>query len=51
MVPPGAKDTRQAIPNDSYGERLFNFILVETITLFIAVYGIKNYPAPNPCIP
>ena len=31
------------IPNDSYRERLLKYIPVETIALFIAVYGMTCY--------
>ena len=33
----------QDTPNDSYRERLVKYIPVETIALFIAVYGITYY--------
>jgi hypothetical protein len=33
----------QGIPDDSYRERLIKYIPVETIALFIAVYGITYY--------
>jgi len=33
----------QDVPNDSYRERLIKYIPVETIALFIAVYGITYY--------
>jgi hypothetical protein len=33
----------QGIPDDSYRERLIKYIPSETITLFIAVYGITYY--------
>ena len=33
----------QNVPNDSYRERLIKYIPVETIALFIVVYGITYY--------
>jgi membrane-bound ClpP family serine protease len=36
-------DLGQSAPNDSYRERLIKYIPVETIALFIAVYGITYY--------
>jgi len=40
----GAKGSPgQDAPNDSYRERLVKYIPVETIALFIAVYGITYY--------
>ena len=33
----------QGIPDDSYRERLLKYIPVETIALFIAVYGSTYY--------
>ncbi|MFA4826007.1 MAG: hypothetical protein WC593_12715 [Methanoregula sp.] len=36
-------DASRDIPNDSYRERLIKYIPVETIALFIAVYGITYF--------
>jgi hypothetical protein len=37
------RDPGRETPDDSYRERLVKYIPVETITLFIAVYGISFY--------
>ncbi|PKL69575.1 MAG: hypothetical protein CVV30_08460 [Methanomicrobiales archaeon HGW-Methanomicrobiales-1] len=36
-------DACRDMPNDSYRERLIKYVPVETIALFIAVYGIMYY--------